>query len=65
MLIREAAITNLIVFGVIWPVNEPSIYRTKDEHAIHDTTDYFTRIFYQEVFFFQDNIFIIFNGNVL
>ena len=33
MLIGEAANTNFIVFGLTWPGLEPTIYRTRGEHA--------------------------------
>jgi hypothetical protein len=35
----EAANTNFIVFGLIRPGIEPTIYRTQGEHANHRTTD--------------------------
>ena len=37
--VREAANTNCIVFGLIGPWFETTIYRTRDEHANHYTTD--------------------------
>ena len=39
MLSGEAANTNLIVFGLTRPGLEPTIYRTRSEHAIHYATD--------------------------
>jgi hypothetical protein len=35
----EATNTNFIVFGLTQPGLEPTIYRTRDEHANHYTTD--------------------------
>jgi hypothetical protein len=39
VLIGEAAKINYIVFGITPPGLEPTIYRTRGEHAIHYTTD--------------------------
>ena len=39
MLSREAANTNLIVFGLTRPGLEPTIYRTRGKHVNHYTTD--------------------------
>ena len=39
MLSGEATDTNLIVFGFTWSGLEPTIYRTRGEHANHYTTD--------------------------
>ena len=39
MLSGEATITNCIVFGVTQTGLDPTIYRTRDEHANHYTTD--------------------------
>ena len=39
MLNGEATNTNLIVFGFTWSGLEPTIYRTRGEHANHNTTD--------------------------
>ena len=39
MLSREATNTNFIVFGLIQPGLEPTIYHTRGEHADHYTTD--------------------------
>jgi hypothetical protein len=39
MLSGEATNTNIVVFGLIRPVFEPTIYRTRGEHANHYTTD--------------------------
>jgi hypothetical protein len=39
MLSGEATSTNFIVFGLTRPGLEPTIYRTRGEHANHYTTD--------------------------
>ena len=39
MLSGEATNTNFIVFGLIQPELEPTIYRTRGEHANHYATD--------------------------
>ena len=39
MLSEDAATTNFIVFGLTRPGLEPTIYRTRDEHANHYPTD--------------------------
>ena len=39
MLTGEATNTNFIDFGLTWSGLEPTIYRTRDEHANHYTTD--------------------------
>ena len=39
MLSGEATITNCIVFGVTQTGLDPTIYRTRDEHANYYTTD--------------------------
>jgi hypothetical protein len=39
MLSGEATYTNFIVFGLTQPGLEPTIYRTRGEHANHYTTD--------------------------
>jgi hypothetical protein len=39
MLSGEATDTNLIVFGFTRSALEPTIYRTRGEHANHYTTD--------------------------
>ena len=39
MLSGEAINTNFIVFGLTQPGLEPTIYRTRDEHANHYATD--------------------------
>ena len=39
MISREATNTNFIVFGLIWPGLEPTIYHTRREHAYHYATD--------------------------
>ena len=39
MLSGEAADTNFIVFGLTRPMLEPTIYRTRGEHANHYTSD--------------------------
>ena len=40
----EATNTNCIVFGLTRPELEPTIYRTRDEHANHNTTDTVTTV---------------------
>ena len=39
ILSEEATHTNFIVFGLTRPEHEPTIYRTRGEHANHYTTD--------------------------
>jgi hypothetical protein len=39
----EATNTNFIVFGLTRPGIDPTIYRTRDEHANHYTTDAVSR----------------------
>ena len=39
MLKVEATNTNFIVFGLTRPALEPTIYRTRGDHANHYTTD--------------------------
>jgi hypothetical protein len=36
---KLATNTNFIVFGLTWSGLEPTIYRTRDEHTNHYTTD--------------------------
>ena len=48
MLSGEAANTNFIVFAFTLPGLEPTIYRTRDEHANNDTTDQVLNIEYLE-----------------
>jgi hypothetical protein len=36
---EASTLTNLIVFGLTRPGLEPTIYHTRDEHAIHYTTN--------------------------
>jgi hypothetical protein len=39
VLIREAAITNFVVFGLTRSVLETTVCRTREEHSDHYTTD--------------------------